>query len=53
MRLRDHLSGAEGDEIARKRVETFANKIRPPAFVVSSQRIHSGRGILISFAGPY
>jgi hypothetical protein len=33
-KLRDDLPGAEGDEIARKRIEDYANKIRPPGFVV-------------------
>lgn len=45
MKLRDHLSGADGDEVARKRVEAFANKMRPPTFVVS---VHS----LIVLAAP-
>ena len=35
-KLRDDLPGAEGDEIARKRVESFANKMRPAAFLVSN-----------------
>ncbi|KAI0732298.1 maintenance of mitochondrial morphology protein 1 [Fomitopsis betulina] len=33
VRLRDGLSGAAGDEIARKRVEEFANRVRPPGFL--------------------
>lgn len=33
-KLRDDIQGAEGDEIVRKRVEEFANKIRPPGFLV-------------------
>ncbi|KAI0093319.1 maintenance of mitochondrial morphology protein 1 [Irpex rosettiformis] len=32
-KLRGDLPGAEGDEVARRRVEQFANKIRPAAFV--------------------
>ncbi|KAJ7783439.1 maintenance of mitochondrial morphology protein 1 [Mycena maculata] len=32
-KLRDGLSGAEGDEVARKRIEDYANKIRPPGFL--------------------
>ncbi|PSR85874.1 hypothetical protein PHLCEN_2v5350 [Hermanssonia centrifuga] len=31
-KLRDNLTGAEGDEVARKRIEAFANKMRPPGF---------------------
>lgn len=33
-KLRDDLPGAEGEEIARQRIERFANSIRPEAFVV-------------------
>lgn len=33
-KLRNDLPGPEGDEIARVRIERFANSIRPPAFVV-------------------
>ena len=33
-KLRGDLPGAEGDEVARRRVEQFANKMRPAAFVV-------------------
>lgn len=33
-KLRDNLPGAEGDEVARKRIEDYANQIRPPGFVV-------------------
>ncbi|KAJ7102236.1 maintenance of mitochondrial morphology protein 1 [Mycena belliarum] len=32
-KLRDGLAGAEGDEVARKRIEDYANKIRPPGFL--------------------
>ncbi|KAF9068066.1 maintenance of mitochondrial morphology protein 1 [Rhodocollybia butyracea] len=32
-KLRDDLSGVEGDEVARKRVEDYANKIRPASFL--------------------
>ncbi|KII94330.1 hypothetical protein PLICRDRAFT_100619 [Plicaturopsis crispa FD-325 SS-3] len=39
-KLRDDLSGAEGDEIARKRIEDYANKIRPPGFL-DHIKIHS------------
>ncbi|THH34108.1 hypothetical protein EUX98_g13 [Antrodiella citrinella] len=39
-KLRDNLSGPEGDEVARKRVEAFANKMRPPAFV-DPIKVHS------------
>lgn len=34
-KLRDDLPGSDGDEIARQRIERFANKLRPPNFVVS------------------
>jgi len=40
LKLRDNLSGPEGDEIARKRVEVFANKMRPPSFV-DPIKVHS------------
>ncbi|KAJ3844099.1 maintenance of mitochondrial morphology protein 1 [Lentinula raphanica] len=32
-KLRNDLSGAEGDEVARKRVEDYANRIRPASFL--------------------
>ncbi|KAE9410928.1 maintenance of mitochondrial morphology protein 1 [Gymnopus androsaceus JB14] len=32
-KLRDDLPGLEGDEVARKRVEDYANKIRPASFL--------------------
>ncbi|KAJ7293267.1 maintenance of mitochondrial morphology protein 1 [Mycena rebaudengoi] len=32
-KLRDGLPGAEGDEVARKRIEDYANQIRPPGFL--------------------
>ncbi|PPR03162.1 hypothetical protein CVT26_008013 [Gymnopilus dilepis] len=32
-KLRDDVEGVEGDEIARKRIENYANAIRPPGFV--------------------
>ena len=38
VRLRDGQSGAAGDEVARKRVEEFANKVRPPGFLVSGMK---------------
>ena len=34
MKLRGHLPGLDGDELARRRVEEFANKIRPAGFLV-------------------
>ncbi|KAJ3718806.1 hypothetical protein C8R42DRAFT_584885 [Lentinula raphanica] len=38
-KLRNDLSGAEGDEVARKRrVEDYANKIRPASFLMSYLR---------------
>ncbi|KAJ7655127.1 maintenance of mitochondrial morphology protein 1 [Mycena polygramma] len=53
-KLRDGLAGAEGDEVARKRIEDYANKIRPPGFLdhinihsvdlgVSAPRLHNAR----------
>ena len=33
-KLRDDLQGADGDEIVRRRVEEFANKMRPTGFLV-------------------
>ncbi|KAH9946769.1 maintenance of mitochondrial morphology protein 1 [Amylocystis lapponica] len=33
LKLRDNLPGAQGDEVARKRVETYANKMRPVGFL--------------------
>lgn len=33
-KLRDDLPGPEGDEIARIRIENYANKIRPSGFLV-------------------
>ncbi|KAJ7275350.1 hypothetical protein B0H12DRAFT_1086870 [Mycena haematopus] len=32
-KLRDGLPGTEGDEVARKRIEDYANTIRPPGFL--------------------
>ncbi|KAJ3516782.1 hypothetical protein NLJ89_g900 [Agrocybe chaxingu] len=32
-KLRDDIPGAEGDEIARKRIEAYANSIRPAGFM--------------------
>ncbi|KDR85151.1 hypothetical protein GALMADRAFT_131883 [Galerina marginata CBS 339.88] len=32
-KLRDDIEGIEGDEIARKRIENYANSIRPAGFV--------------------
>lgn len=34
-RLRDDLPGLEGDEVLRRRVEDFANQVRPTGFFVS------------------
>lgn len=34
MKLRNGLSGLDGDEVARQRVEEFANKMRPTGFLV-------------------
>ncbi|KAK7064487.1 maintenance of mitochondrial morphology protein 1 [Favolaschia claudopus] len=53
-KLRDGLTGVDGDEAARKRIEDYANRIRPPGFVdqinilsvdlgVSAPRIHNAR----------
>ncbi|KAF8213395.1 hypothetical protein K438DRAFT_1927636 [Mycena galopus ATCC 62051] len=53
-KLRDGLPGADGDEVARKRIEDYANKIRPPGFLdhinvlsvdlgVSAPRIYNAR----------
>ncbi|KDQ63772.1 hypothetical protein JAAARDRAFT_29813 [Jaapia argillacea MUCL 33604] len=39
-KLRDDLPGPEGDEIARQRIEDFANKMRPTG-VLDPIRIHS------------
>ncbi|KAG5353245.1 hypothetical protein C0989_008980 [Termitomyces sp. Mn162] len=39
-KLRDDLTGPEGNEIARKRIEDYANKIRPAGFL-DHIRIHS------------
>ncbi|KAL0072129.1 ERMES complex subunit mmm1 [Marasmius tenuissimus] len=53
-KLRDDLSGPAGDEVARQRVEDFANKIRPAGFLdhivihsvdlgKSAPRLYNGR----------
>ncbi|KAG6842528.1 ERMES complex subunit mmm1 [Blastosporella zonata] len=39
-KLRDDTAGPEGDEIARKRIEDYANKIRPVGFL-DHIKIHS------------
>ncbi|KAG6850835.1 ERMES complex subunit mmm1 [Arthromyces matolae] len=39
-KLRDDINTPEGDEIARKRIEEYANKIRPASFL-DRIRIHS------------
>ena len=33
-KLRNDIAGIEGDEIARKRIEVYANSNRPAGFVV-------------------
>lgn len=33
-KLRDDLIGPEGEEVARQRIENYANQIRPPGFLV-------------------
>ncbi|GBE78306.1 Maintenance of mitochondrial morphology protein [Sparassis crispa] len=40
MKLRDNKPGPEGDEVARKRVEKYANQIRPPGFL-DPIKVHS------------
>ncbi|KAG6845994.1 ERMES complex subunit mmm1 [Tephrocybe sp. NHM501043] len=41
-KLRDDIVGPEGDEIARKRIEDYANKVRPVGFLVCDHiKIHS------------
>jgi len=40
MKLRDGLPGMQGEEVARRRIEAFANKMRPPAFV-DPIKVHS------------
>ncbi|GJE98095.1 maintenance of mitochondrial morphology protein 1 [Phanerochaete sordida] len=39
-KLRDDNAGPEGDEIVRRRVEEFANKMRPPGFL-DPIKVHS------------
>lgn len=39
-KLRNDLCGPEGDEVARQRIETYANQIRPPGFL-DYIKIHS------------
>ncbi|KAL0950984.1 hypothetical protein HGRIS_007731 [Hohenbuehelia grisea] len=39
-KLRDDLPGADGDEIARQRIEDYANRIRPASFI-DYIKIHS------------
>ncbi|KAH8835213.1 maintenance of mitochondrial morphology protein 1 [Flagelloscypha sp. PMI_526] len=39
-RLCDGLSGSEGEEVARIRIENYANKIRPPGFL-DQIKVHS------------
>ena len=38
-KLRDDATGIEGDEIARKRIESYANSVRPVGFVVRRGRL--------------
>ncbi len=33
-KLRNDLAGPQGDEVARQRVEAYANRIRPAGFLV-------------------
>ncbi|KZT06868.1 maintenance of mitochondrial morphology protein 1 [Laetiporus sulphureus 93-53] len=40
IKLRGSLPGAAGDEVARKRVEEYANKLRPPDFL-DPIKVHS------------
>ncbi|KAJ3567361.1 hypothetical protein NP233_g6411 [Leucocoprinus birnbaumii] len=40
LKLRDDLPGLEGDEVARRKIEEFANRIRPPGFL-DDIKIHS------------
>jgi hypothetical protein len=43
-KLRNDLSGPDGDEVARQRVEDYANRMRPAGFLVSTlspRTIHS------------
>ena len=35
LKIRDELSGIEGDEVARRKIEELANRVRPPGFLVS------------------
>lgn len=40
LKLRDDLLGLEGDEVARRKIEEFANRVRPPGFL-DDIKIHS------------
>ncbi|KAI0793405.1 maintenance of mitochondrial morphology protein 1 [Abortiporus biennis] len=40
LKLRNNLPGLDGEEVARLRIEEFANKIRPPSFV-DPIKVHS------------
>ena len=40
MKLRNGLSGPEGEEVARQRVEDFANKMRPKGLFVRDRHRH-------------
>lgn len=51
-KLRADLPGAEGDEVARRRVEKFANKMRPAAFLVPSL-LFVNHTVAESHIGPY
>ncbi|GLB36305.1 putative component of the ERMES MDM complex, which serves as a molecular tether to connect the endoplasmic reticulum and mitochondria [Lyophyllum shimeji] len=63
-KLRDDLPSAEGDEIARKRIEDYANKIRPAGFLdhikihsvdlgVSAPRLHNARLSSLKSCAPF
>lgn len=43
MKLRGGLSGADGDEVARQRVEAFANKMRPVGLLVRLKYVRDRR----------
>lgn len=49
-KLRNGMVGAEGDEVARQRVEDFANKLRPQGFLVRRNSINCG--LLVALCLP-
>lgn len=54
MKLRNGLSGLDGDEVARQRVEEFANKMRPTGFLVCfALSTALARSLTGRFTGPY